>query len=231
MPSPLGVVTPGVSLRQLLQQLLQESQAALCPWAWLSSPTQTVCARIPGPSLSPGWSSTSTHRDTLPLSPLTTGTVQLVFPGHLQPHTSSVPVSQHRACRAQPDPSPGHHLQQADVLSPALQEPQSQGDACPVFPSGHPKNPGECGTPLEVSAKHWDVRTIPSGCHHSLQGISCMVTWPPAFHPLQQGHCLRVLSLWRSHMDFFALSHNTTSQAEPSAGCTLEEQRIIESFR
>lgn len=65
----------------------------------------------------------------------------------------------------------------------------------------------------------------------SLQDVSCVVIWSPAFHSLQQDHYLQVLSLLRYHMDFFALSHDTTSWAEASAGCKLEEQRIIESFR
>lgn len=122
-----------------------------------------------GLSLSPGWSSTSTHRDTLPL-PAVPATPT---PWHSQdicspPQALSLWFSPHRACRTQPDP-----LQQADVLSPAPQDPQRQADASPAFPSGHPKNSGERGTPLELSAKRWDVRTIPSGCHHCWQKCPC----------------------------------------------------------
>lgn len=114
-----------------LQQLLQESchrtsWAAQCPWARLPSPPQKICARSPGLSLSLGWSSTSTHRDTLP-SPAVPATPDDWHSSASIPRTSAAP---HRLYPCSfPDRSPSGlsltplqttNLQQADVLSPDL---------------------------------------------------------------------------------------------------------------
>jgi len=57
----------------------------------------------------------------------------------------------------------------------------------------------------------------------SPQGISWVITWPPAFHPLQQDHCLQALNSLRSHQDLAALSHYAPSWAKASAGCKSAE--------
>lgn len=62
-----------------------------------------------------------------------------------------------------------------------------------------------------------------AGSNFPARHISCVVTWPPAFHPLQQGHYFQVLNLLRSHKDLVALSHYAPSWAKASAGCKSVE--------
>lgn len=62
-----------------------------------------------------------------------------------------------------------------------------------------------------------------AGSNFPARHISCVVTWHPALHPLQQGHCLQVLNLLTSHKDLVALSHYTPFWSKASAGCKSAE--------
>lgn len=70
-----------------------------------------------------------------------------------------------------------------------------------------------------------------AGSNFPARHRSCMVTWPPAFHPLQQGHYLQVLNLLRSPKDSAALSHYAPSRAKASAGCKSAEHHCCRLSR
>lgn len=145
---------------------------------------QPVCVSSPGLSLSLGWSTTSTQGDMQPSQASPKGWHALVCgcPGCLQSKFHAVPLCSSFAAQ---DTS----LQQSLFSPQSLQTPGARRTL--VLSSLQPvlchNNQNDQGCMMCFSRWLQNVRMSEQShlAAISLQDISCVVTWPPAFHPLQ----------------------------------------------
>lgn len=139
---------------------------------------QPVCVRSPGLSLSLGWSTTSTHRDTQPsqASPKDWRALARRSPGCLQSSFHAVPLCSSSAAQ---DTSLHQSLQ-----TPGASRTFVLSSLQPMLCHNTQNDPG-CMTIFSCWLQNVRMSERSHLAAISLQDISCVVACPPASHPLQ----------------------------------------------